>query len=172
MTLQVPFEGFAAAAARVLGAKEAYVTRHAAGALVTASNATSRTIVAALAGLSPDAAKAVLESRGLKVYEGVWAAEGLTDLGDDCMAEAHVAAVAYTSGEGRPGLWIDAFDAVPTPAQVLRGMYEEFRDTGEAAEVSFEEFVRLANANVVVVTPAQLRGYLHEKAARQSSSSG
>jgi hypothetical protein len=48
-------------------------------------------------------------------------------------------------------------------------MYEELRETGELSEVSFEEFVRLANANVVVVTPAQLRGYVMAKLARMQN---
>lgn len=166
MTLQVPFDQFPEAAQRVLGVKEAYVTRYAGGSLVTAGSANCRSVVAAIAGHAPDAAKAALKEKGLDVYDGAWSAEGLTDLGDDCLGEAHIAAVAYNSGEGRPGLWIDAYDSSPTPPQVLKAMYDEFRDTGETADVSFEEFVRLANANVVVVTPAQVKAFLQEKAAR------
>lgn len=166
MTLQVPFEQFAAAAKRVLNVREAYVTRHANGSLVTSCSANSTTVVAALASTTPEETKAALAKKGLEVYDGAWSAEGLVDLGDACLSEAHIAAVAYDSSDGRPGIWIDAYESTPTPAQVLKTMYEEFRGTGETSDVSFEEFVRLANANVVLVSPSQLRGFLQEKAAK------
>jgi hypothetical protein len=169
MTLQVPFDQFAATAKRVIGGREAYVTRQTAGTLVTASTATARTIVAAITPLTLDAVRSSLKESGMEVYDGAWSAEGLSDLGDCPTSEAYVAAVAYESSDGRPGMWVDAFVDLPSQVQVLRSMYEEFRDTGETTDVSFEEFVRLANANVVVVTPSQIRGYLSLKTAPPSN---
>jgi hypothetical protein len=166
MTLQVPYDQFAETVRRVLAVKEVYVTCQGSQSLITACSASSQTIVAALSATPRDRAKKELSDQGLKVFDGAWSAEGLTDLGVATPAEAHVAAVAYLSNEGRPGLWIDAYDSAPTPAQVLKTMYEEFRGTGETADVSFEEFVRLANANVVLVNPSQIRAFVQEKAAK------
>jgi len=166
MTLQVPYDQFAETARRVLSVKEAYVTRHGSASLVTAGWPSARAVVASLASKTSDQVKKDLSEKGFAVFDGAWSAEGLTDLGDACQAEAHIAAVAYASEDGRPGIWVDAYDSSPSPAQVLKGMYEEFRGTGETADVSFEEFVRLANANVVLVSPSQIRAYLQDKATK------
>jgi hypothetical protein len=74
-----------------------------------------------------------------------------------------VAAVSYASGTNQPGVWVDAFEGPPTTVQVLRSVYEEFRKNGEMPEVSFEEFVRIANPNVAIVTPPELAAYLQAK---------
>lgn len=166
MTLQVPYEQFVDAVARVLAIKEAYVTCHGSVSLVTASSATVKTVVAALSSGKPEQTKKELAAKGMEVYDGAWSAEGLTDLGETPPPDVHVAAVAYMSDEGKPGIWVDAYDSSPSPAQVLRGMYEEFRSTGEIADVSFEEFVRLANANVILVSPSQLKAYIQDKTAK------
>jgi len=167
MTLQVPYEQFVDAVQRVLAIKEAYVTCHGSVSLVTASSATVKTVVvAALSPGKPEQTKKELAAKGMEVYDGAWSAEGLTDLGETPPPDPHVAAVAYMSDDGKPGIWIDAYDSSPSPAQVLRGMYDEFRGTGEIADVSFEEFVRLANANVILVSPSQLKAYIQEKAVK------
>ncbi|AIE84670.1 hypothetical protein [Fimbriimonas ginsengisoli] len=169
MTLQVPFEQFAAAAKRVLGAREAFVARHPSGALVTASSSTARTVVAAVAPFPPEEARKRLKEAGLETFEGVWSIEGLTELEEECPAETYVVAIGYESSDGKPGVWVDAFAELPTQVQALKAMYEELRETGELSEVSFEEFVRLANVNVVIVSPAQLRGFLSAKTARPAN---
>lgn len=163
MTLQVPFEQFANAAKRVLGAREAFVVGHRQGSLVTASSSTARAVVASISTISPDAAKAQLRVAGFETFDGVWSTEGLAELAEDPAASAFVAAVAYVSGEGRPGIWVDAFAESPSQVQVLKALYDEFRLTGEVAEVPFEEFVRLTNANVVIISPTQLRSYIVRK---------
>ncbi len=47
--------------------------------------------------------------------------------------------------------------------QVLKAMYEEFRATGELGDVAMEEFIRLANPNVVIISPNELLSYLLQK---------
>jgi len=165
MTLQVPFEQFVQASRRILGAREAFVTSHGSGSLVTCSTSTSRTVVAAITPINPDAARAQLKLAGFETFDGAWSAEGLTDLGECAPNEAFITAVGYISADGRPGVWIDAYTELPSQVQVLRGMFEEFRDTGETADVSFEEFVRLANANVVIVSPSQIKSFLAGKSS-------
>jgi hypothetical protein len=46
---------------------------------------------------------------------------------------------------------------------VLKAMYDEFRATGEVDEVPFEEFVQLANATVVIVSPVEIESFLKQK---------
>jgi hypothetical protein len=166
MTLQVPFEQFAHTVKRVLSAREAYITHRGAGSLVTAAAHTGGTVVAAITPITPEAARAQLKVAGFETFEGAWSTEGALDLCGPDPSEAYVAAVAYESIDKRPGVWIDAYPDQPSQVQVLRSMYDEFRDTGELAEVSFEEFVRVASATVVIVSPAQIRGYLEAKESR------
>lgn len=165
MTLQVPFEQFVATAKRVVGAKEAYISRHPKGSLVTASSESARMVVASVTVASVDAARGKLREAGMHVYDGGWSTEGLIEETVAPPPEIYVAAVAYESGEGRPGIWLDAFPELPTQVQVLRAMYREFLDTGELTDIPFEEFVRLANTNVVVVPPSQLAGFAAAKGA-------
>lgn len=99
----------------------------------------------------------------MTIHRGSWS-QG-TDLPDReiSISEAYVAAIAYQSSEHKPGIWVDAFPSLPTQVQALRALFDEFRATGEIAEVSFEEFVRLANPNVVIVGPAEIHSFLTQK---------
>ena len=162
MTLQVPFETFPAVVARVLKVKEAFVTRHSGGALVTAADPQRGALVACIVALPVEEAREKLVAEGLEVFEGSWTGADTGDLACE-MAEAFVAAISFQSSEGKPGIWVDAFPSLPTQIQVLRGMYDELRDTGELSDVSFEEFVRLANPTVVILSPSDLRSFLTQK---------
>jgi hypothetical protein len=164
VTLQVPFESFATVVGRVLGAREAFVARHPSGALVTAADPARGAMVASVTSLAPELARERLVDAGFEAFDGSWSGVDATDLACEA-AEAFLAAVAYQSGEGRPGVWVDAYPALPTQVQVLRVMYDEFRETGELSEVTFEEFVRLANPTVVILSPSDLRSFLGQKAA-------
>jgi len=165
MTLQVPFDQFPSTVQRLIGASEAYLTRHAGGVLVTAARPERAMVVVAMAELSIEDAMTRLAEAGVDSYEGAWSTEGALHLATASAADAYIAAVGFESGEGRPGVWIDAYDALPTQVQVLRAMYDEFRDTGELPEVAFEEFVRMVNATVVVISPSDVRSFLAQKAA-------
>jgi hypothetical protein len=167
VTLQVPFDSFAAVVGRVLGVREAFVARHPSGALVTAADPSRGAVVASVTSLAPEAARERLIQAGVETFDGSWSGVDAADLACEA-AEAFIAAVAYQSSEGRPGVWVDAHPALPTQVQVLRGMYDEFRETGELSEVTFEEFVRLANPTVVILSPSDLRSFLAQKAAEGS----
>jgi hypothetical protein len=162
VTLRVPFESFAAVVERVLGVRDAFVVRHPAGCLVTAADPARLATVASVAETGPEETRAALAQLGFEVFEGQWS---MTDPGDlECEgADPYVAAVGYASGEGQAGVWVDAYPSLPTTVHVLRTMYDEFRETGELGDVPFEEFVRLAHPNVVIVSPSDLRSYLSDK---------
>jgi hypothetical protein len=159
MTLHVPFESFAESVKRILRHRQAFVATHPRGSLCTAALPAERTVVAAvLEGVGVDEAKRRLAKDGLEVFDGSWLpAESAPS------ALPYIASVSYVSSEPTPGAWIDAFPSLPTSVQVLRVMYEEFRGTGELKEVSFEEFVRLANPTVVIASPSEIERYLQGK---------
>lgn len=159
MTLTVPIEEFAAAVQRVLGQKEAYVSPQGRGSMATASK--DGKMVVALAKESPEILKAQLGEAGMSVFDGQWRQN---HEGPGAENEApYIAAVAYVSAHEKPGLWVDAYPEPPTGVQVLRAMYDEFVSTGELDESSFEEFLRLANANIVILSPADLRSFVLAK---------
>lgn len=147
MVLTVPFEGFAAAAKAHGGVKMAYVTTSGSQTVVTAHDPTSGTIVRSHVREPQAAVRKRLEAAGMTVGEGLWG-----DRSED-PAALWVAAVAYRSEEPMPGLWVDTFEDEPTKGQVLQEMYEEFRASGEADDVTLEEFIELANTNVVILSP-------------------
>jgi hypothetical protein len=163
VVLQVPLANFGDTAQRVLeGCRDVYITPHLQQTLVTASKP-GLPVIAAIADLTVDKAKKELQKQGLTVYDGRWNTDlSLEHEGDD-LTEVYIAGVAYKTESGPPGIWIDAYAANPTQVQVLKIMYDEMISTGEMTEVSFEEFVRVSEANVVVVGPGELRSFLAEK---------
>lgn len=163
MTLTVPFDQFSKTIHRVLGIKEAYVASSGTGSIVSAATSEAGLIVVSRTDLNLDAAKSKLEHSGMTVFEGSWSLPSGAGSKDSPTFEPFVVAVAYKSGESGPGVWLDAFPALPTQVQVLRSVYDEFRETGELPEVSFEEFVRLSDPNVVIASPNDLQSYLDKK---------
>jgi hypothetical protein len=162
MTLHVEFEQFAEAAKRHLKSPYAYISRFENRTHVTAADPIANVMVSASSKLSPEEAKQALIGAGIEVGHGGWA-ESSHGVSDSLGELPYVAAVAYKSAEEMPGLWIDAFLDAPTPATVLKSIYDEFRQTGEVGDMSFEEFIRLANPNVVIVSPPEMERFLSEK---------
>jgi hypothetical protein len=165
--LQVPYSEFAKTLERVLeGCKDVYLSRHQQQTLVSASKP-GMPVVAAMADTAMEATKTNLAAMGFNVFEGRWNSDlALGEEGDD-LTEIYVAGVAYRTETGPPGIWVDAYAEQPTQVQVLKAMYDEMTKTGQMAEVSFEEFVRLSDANVVVASPNDLRSFLALKEALQ-----
>jgi hypothetical protein len=162
MTLRVPYGDFAAAAVRFHIA-EAYVCAHAGATEVTGMMKETGRILFARTDVAMDTVRAELTEKGIKVFDGIWSAE--TPELEERMGtgETYIAAVAYHSEDAMPGVWIDAYPFQPSPVQVLRALYDEFRDTGELADVPFEEFVRLGTPNVVISGPKEIEGYAAAK---------
>ncbi|MEZ0326949.1 MAG: hypothetical protein ACAH95_13700 [Fimbriimonas sp.] len=168
MILQVPFDEFPKTLERVLeGCKDVYLSRHQQQTLVTASKQ-GLPVVAAMSPSDMEGSRAALMALGFNVFEGRWNSDlALGEEGDD-LTEIYVAGVAYRTESGPPGLWMDAYAVQPTQVQVLKSMYDEMTSTGQMAEVSFEEFVRLSESNVVVAGPNDLRSFLALKEALPS----
>ncbi len=162
MILEVNLERFCDEAKNRLKTKEVYLDAHRGGSIITAANAEATILVSSRSSLAPEEVKKKLEDAGLHVHEGSWISDNRLPSTADGQP-LFIAAVAYKSGENKPGLWIDAYADLPTPAEVLNALYDEFRQTGELADVSFEEFLRLAYPNVVIVSPTEIARYIEAK---------
>ncbi|MEJ5170020.1 MAG: hypothetical protein WHU10_03445 [Fimbriimonadales bacterium] len=156
MVLRVPFEAFSDTVKRRLPGAEAYVAPRPFGSVVTAAQAGRALVVVSFCRRPPAEARRALEADGLEVREGEWCHEGGPIEASEERSDLHVGAVAYRSGEAMPGLWVDAFLEPKTPAEVLRSVYDEFIETGELRDCTFEEFVRTAQPNVVILGPEEL----------------
>jgi hypothetical protein len=163
MVLRVSFEDFPDAVRQYTGGKDAFLAELPSGAAATAGNPGTGVIVSAHSELPYAEAKAGLTRLGLKIHEGTWALEADDPVyGHD---QIYFAAVAYRSRDIMPGLWMDAFPYEPSRADVLRAMYDEFIHTGEMKEVTFDEFVRSSFANVVILSPDHVKGFVTKKLA-------
>lgn len=162
MTLEVPFTEFVSTVKRTLGDADVYVVQHARGTLTTAADPTKNLVVASvnLAGL--DATKTAVEAGGCICYVGSWFDPESPSLASGHQA-AFIGAVAYKSSEPMPGVWVDAYESMPTQVTVLRTMYEEFKGTGEIGDMTFEDFVSTANPNVVIVAPHEIQSFIDSK---------
>lgn len=162
MTLRVPFELFSETVRRVVGTDEAYLVPTESGCICTAFDIGKRVRVLTKQAGPSNAIKEKLEKAGMKIRPGYWA-EGDEDVPEPAPAVPFIASVSYQATNHQPGVWVDAYESLPTVAQVLRAMYDEFTDTGELHDISFDEFVRLAHPNVVIVTPSELVSYVAAK---------
>lgn len=163
MVLRVEFERFADTCKKLLQVEDAFVTSRGDGSMATAAAPGKELIVAAVCRQSAGEVTKALEGAGMKVSEGEWSPGGEGWEINEVGCDLHVGAVAYNSKESKPGLWVDAFAEPRTHTQVLRAMFDELRENGELDEMSFEEFVRLANPNVVVLAPTDLTRFVEHQ---------
>ena len=163
MTLQVSFDQFAETVKRLLNQQEAFVTAHNSGTLVTAAKAEKSMVVASISSEDVEATTQKLKESDMAVYSGTWLTPEELMAPATAQRDVFIAAVAYRSGADKPGLWVDAYTNLPSQIAVLRAMYDEFRETGEVDDVTFEEFVQIAGANVVVLTPTDIDGFIRQK---------
>ena len=162
MTLHVPYSDFAAAATR-FEVREAYILAKRGVTEISSVMKTSGRILFTRTDQSLDEVREDLTKKGLHVFDGAWSIEPPEEDARNSAAETFVTAVAYVSSEAMPGVWIDAYPWQPTQVQVLRALYDEFRDTGEVGEVPFEDFIRLASPNVAIVSPHEIEGFADTK---------
>jgi hypothetical protein len=162
MTLHVDFEHFAETAKRHLTSPFAYVSRLENRTHVTAADPATNLIISASSKLGLEEAKESLAASGIQIGTGGWS-ESSHGTSDSLGELPYIGVVAYKSSDEMPGVWVDAFPDPPTPATVLKAIYDEFRETGEVGDMSFEEFVRLANPNVIIASPTDLERFLSDK---------
>lgn len=155
MTLEVPFEGFVGAAKRFASGQMAFVLAESGGTRLTCADTAKGLRVVSFSPKDPKVVMEELQKAGVDAAEGRW----IPDDAPTGSGDVHVAAVAYRTEHSQPGLWVDAYLEAPTSVQAIRNLYDEFRETGQVSDVSLEEFVRVAEPTVVILTPADLRGF-------------
>jgi hypothetical protein len=163
MTLQVPFDDFEEAVRRYIPDLTVYLRSYAGGTVLSSVDPAHQIAILSSCRLTPFEAGKQLKEAGFSVGAGQWYTADAATLDSDPLASVVVGAVAYRSGEDRPGLWVDAYAEMPSEVDVLQAMYDDLRSTGELGEVPFEEFVRQSNATVVTVTAENLRQYIAAK---------
>src|SRR5579863_5202455 len=162
MTLRVPYSDFAAAATR-FEVREAYILARRGGTEVSSVMKTTGRILFSLTEMELEAVREDLTKKGLHVFDGAWSIDPPDEELNHTASEKFIAAVSYISSETTPGVWVDAYPWQPTQVQVLRALYDEFRETGEVGEIPFEEFIRLASPNVAIVSPLEIEGFVDTK---------
>ncbi len=161
MVLTVPFEDYASVAKR-LALVDVFVAERNSHTHISAVDIQKQVLVTAASELPLKEVTKKLESTGLHVFPGQWSDQDQGgNGGTNC--EAFVAAVAYRSRESMPGLWMDAFPTMPTPQIVLRAMFDEFRSNDEIGNVTYEEFIKLAHPNVLILNPSEITTFVTSK---------
>ena len=158
MTLRVPFPQFLATVVRLVRTNEVYLERRRDQTVATAAR--PDLVVVSTTDAPVTEVRAVLEPQGIRVFDGAWSFDG--EMPGPSSPHAFIAAVAYRTTEGRPGLWVDAFLTLPTELQVLQALHAEMSTDGEV-DMSFDAFMKVANANIVVLTPDEIGEYLARK---------
>lgn len=150
MVLTVPIDDFAEAVKQHTSGNDAYLAVVSGHTVATAIQSDKALLVRAETDETVESTKQRLTSAGMKVLDGHWGEPSL-----DPSEQFWIGAVAYKSAEDTPGLWVHAFATKPSTGQVLAALYDEFRESGDIGEVPLEEFIRLADPNVVVLSPEE-----------------
>jgi hypothetical protein len=165
MILRVGIDQFPQTVKRLMSCNHAYLAPSGVRTTVSAADHKSGTLILSSVETPVEETKKTLEDAGMEVFEGSWSVDGADESNGAAGSALYVAAVAYASEDSKPGLWIDSYPEEPTLAQVMRAMYDEFMADGEVpADVSLEEFIRLANSNVMILSPDQLSSFAERKA--------
>ena len=159
MTLRVPFDGFVEAVRRNLGTHDAYVHTDNARVIVSAGLGDKKMVVIASTQMPLDEAKSILHADGLHVFDGLWS------IGDDLelMEMPYLGAVSYRANKEKTGVWLEAYPEEPSETRVLQDLFEEFKDSGELGDITFDQFESSAQASVVVLSPDQIETFLTAK---------
>ena len=159
MTLRVPFDGFVEAVRRNLDTHDAYLHSDNARVIVSAGKGDKKMVVIASAQMSIEEATSKLHGEGLHVYAGLWS------IGDDLelMKMPYLGAVSYRANKDKTAVWIEAYPELPSETRVLQDLFEEFKDSGDIGEVTFDQFELGAQASVVVLSPDQIETFLTSK---------
>lgn len=164
MVLTVSFDDFPDAVQRHASTKHVYLSQAGKHLLLASSDPAQNVTVTCYCDLPLEECSNRLKARGMEPHFGVWADSPTSPDAAPPASRFFVGAVAYASQQHMPGLWVDVFQSQPTAQTVLKAMYDEFCETGDVGDVSFEEFLKYAHPNVVILGPGEIDTYLAGKA--------
>jgi len=153
MVLTVPLEDLAATAERLNLPQSAWLSRMGPVCRVSVANPDRNLLLRSDSGYTIAETRKRLEKQGFECFDGLWSADG--EGGEMPSAAYWISAVSYKSGEGKPGLWVDAVPHRPLVGDVLKAMYEEFRGQGELEGVDLDAFIRLLDPTVIILDPGE-----------------
>lgn len=156
MVLQVDLEGFSDEIGFQRFLPICYVSVQNQYTCVQAFDPEKKIIIQAITTQKIEKVKDYLQEKNLMVREGIWENCGQEVINRHFNQNLYVAAISYLSSEAKPGLWVHTYQEEPTPAEVLKKIYDEFKEAGEIAQTHFEEFLRLACPNVLILSQKQL----------------
>ena len=162
ITLVVPLEQFAQERQARMPKQTVYLTETDDGAVITVADPAQGVMIRCASGRSLAETKKVLGEKGIAWSPGEWR-DGASEATMSAKELPYIAAVAYQSSEPMPGCWMDAYSAPPTVQEVLKNLFDEFQTNGEITDATFEDFMRLANPNVIILTPDETRYHLTQK---------
>lgn len=161
MTLHVTsLDQFVDAVRRVLGHRNVYLADCQGETLLTAVAENGHQTVQYMHPKNEKQTKNDLSKFDVMIHPGRWSDSQEPEQNDPGVTIPYVAVVTYKSGEGKPSVWVDAYDAPPSSTQVLQSIYDEFRKTGELADFALDQFLKLAEPRVTIVTPRELESYV------------
>lgn len=168
MVLRVAFDKFGETVGKFTREKLVSVAKTHGKTSVSAAILDKCILIVARTNESVDDVKLALSKDGMDVIDGEWTSDevGCGDWGVRDI-DVFVASVAYKSREDMPGLWVEAFPFEPNQGEVLRALYEDFEQTGDIENMSFEDFERQAAPNVVVLSPDDLRRFASQRTVNQ-----
>lgn len=161
LTLDVGLDRFVEEVKRRLPKETVYLSCHRKEIRLTAASPDGQLLIRSRTDTSRGDLQKRLDAEKILCAEGSWTAGTSTEV--EPAADAYIAAVAYQSSEIKPGVWMDAYPAEPTVQEILKTLFDEFLANGEVADISFEDFLRLATPNVVVLRPDEVRYHLSQK---------
>ncbi|MBS1717038.1 MAG: hypothetical protein JSS72_04835 [Armatimonadetes bacterium] len=159
MTLNVSFSDFSQTIQRELKNPRVYVAYSGRTALITAADASNDLVVCAETHESREVVEKKLKEAKVEFFNGSW-----LPLPEPRGTEPYVAAIAYRSGEDRPGLWLEAFPEAPTEVDVIKAFMDEMKATGEMPDATMDDFVKMASPNVIVLSPAEVQAFAQNRA--------
>jgi hypothetical protein len=162
LVLTVDIKDFAAAVKEWASVKDVFLSSSAKGSVLTAANPQKNILIVCKTEEDPRTLEEMLAKSGLSISAGKWGESGAQNGAADLQG-SYIVGIAYQSRDQSPGLWMDAFATMPTPQIAIRAMYDEFRANNEVGNVSYEEFLKLAHPNVVILSPSEIATYLQSK---------
>ncbi|MBS1706864.1 MAG: hypothetical protein JST40_13435 [Armatimonadetes bacterium] len=160
MTLSVSYELFKDEVLKRLPGERVYISREHGESVLTAGGPSTAMIVRTSVNKLVEEIRKDLQPE-IETHLGRWS-EG-SQTGDEPPLDLFIGGVSYQSNENRPGLWLDAYRTEPSVQEVLKNFHHEFVQSGDAGDLSFEDFLAFAHPNVVVYGPNEIRYHLGQK---------